>query len=83
MSLSRKAARVKIATAAKATTTIADLMIDARGKLEEAWSNGHGVLQNPTFLRSQIATVRRQMDEAVATLDAAQWPSDPDYDAAE
>ena len=79
----RKTARAKIAAAADVTATIGQAMCDARSDLEEAWADGHGVLSDPHITRSRLMRARKRIDEAMAALDAARWPSDADYDAAD
>lgn len=83
MNTVRKAARAKIAAAADVTAAIGKAMCDARADLEEAWANGHGVLSDPHITRSRLMRARKRLDEAMAALDAARWPSGADYDAAE
>lgn len=83
MNTIRKTARAKIAAAADSTATIGQAMHDTRADLEVAWANGHGVLSDPHITRSRLMRARKRIDEAMAALNAARWPSDADYDAAE
>lgn len=81
MTVSRPMARARITDAATVTTSIADLVIEARSELEEVWSNGHGVLSEPYTTRSELTRARNKLNDALAALDDACWPTTADYDA--
>ena len=71
----------KIQTAANATDAVRQKVDLARHYLTESKAvNAAGVLVSPTTHRRALLAAREKLDEAIALIEAANWPTDADYD---
>ena len=70
-----------VQVAAAATAAVQQKIHAARGFLDEfrGSSNALAVLMEPRNLRLSLIAAREQLDDAIAIMDAAKWPTDADY----
>lgn len=68
----------------KRSDQISDAVAQAYGYVgRDLWTNGFGILADPSSVRSNLLMARQKIDAALKTLADTSWPSDADYDAIE
>jgi hypothetical protein len=79
-------ALAKISKAEAATDRVLSLVCTALEQLhrfEGRIVNGHGVFSDPSQKRQSLRAASRAIEEALAEMDKAQWPTPTDYSDAE
>jgi hypothetical protein len=71
--------RPKIKAAEKATDVVIDHWNNAQSALRRLWTNGYGVLSDPSMARSDLYRAQDEIKAALAALNGCAWPSDKDY----
>lgn len=68
----------------KRTDTIVDAVLEAKRFIDRPlWTNGFGVLSDPSSARSNLVEARSKIDAALQAFRNTTWPSDADYDRLE
>jgi hypothetical protein len=68
----------------KRTQAVIDEVVDAGQILNRSiWTNGFGVLADPSMLRARLLDARTHIEAALMVINSTEWPSDDDCDALE
>ncbi|WP_192242829.1 hypothetical protein [Mesorhizobium silamurunense] len=69
----------KISRCYKATDIIIDKAAEARGSLNTIFTNGYGVLSDPSGVKGDLRQAKAAIESALATLNDTDWPILADY----
>ncbi|CDX26804.1 conserved hypothetical protein [Mesorhizobium plurifarium] len=69
----------KIARCAKATDIIIDKAGEASDALRIIFTNGYGILSDPSNVRGNLRTAKEAIDAALTTMKDTDWPTLADY----
>mgnify|MGYP001573812559 CR=1 FL=1 len=73
----------KIERAAKRAEEVMVHWNKASKCLSEAWMNGYGVFERPTYIRNDLQVAKEEIEKAQALMREfdSGWPTDADYEA--
>lgn len=71
--------RRKINLAYKATDIIIDKAAEASDALRIMFTNGYGVLSDPSNVQGNLRTAKAAIDAALTVMKDAEWPNLADY----